>query len=42
MINQKSKIRKEKNILKEAFGTFKFKKPVEQIMKEANREMYNE
>ena len=34
--------KEENNVLKEAFGTFKFKKPIEQIMKEANKEMYNE
>ncbi len=30
------------NTLKETFGTFRFKKSVDQIMKEANKELYNE
>jgi len=30
------------NILKEIFGTFKFKKSVEQIMKEVDNELYND
>ena len=34
--------KEENNILKEMFGSFKFKKPVEQIMKEADKELYNE
>lgn len=32
----------KKNILRETFGTFKFKKPVEQMMREIDEELYNE
>lgn len=34
--------KKKKNVLKETFGTMKFKKSVEQMMKETDRELYNE
>jgi len=34
--------RKKDNILKEMFGSFKFKKPVKKIMDEVNKELYNE
>ena len=34
---------KEKdNVLKEMFGTFKFKKPVEKLMKEVDKELHND
>ncbi len=34
---------KEKdNVLREMFGTFKFKEPVERLMKEVDNELYNE
>lgn len=33
---------KKRNVLKETFGTMKFKKSVEQMMKETDRELYNE
>ena len=34
---------KEKNnVLKETFNTFKFKKPVDELMKEVDKELYNE
>ncbi len=37
-------LRKEKkeNVLRETFGTMKFKKSVEKMMKETDRELYNE
>ena len=37
-------IRKEKkgNVLRETFGTMKFKKSVKEMMKETDRELYNE
>jgi len=36
-------ITKEKdNVLKEMFGTFKFKKPVEELMKEVDKELDND
>ena len=31
-----------KNVLRETFGTLKFKKSVEQIMRETDKELYNE
>ena len=42
-INQKFKLLviPERNILKETFGTLKFKKPTEQMMKEIDKELYN-
>jgi len=30
------------NVLRETFGTLKFKKSVEQIMRETDKELYNE
>lgn len=30
------------NVLKEMFGTFKFKEPVEKIMKESDKLLYND
>lgn len=30
------------NILEEMFGTFKFKKPIDKLMKEVDEELYNE
>lgn len=33
---------KKHNVLKEMFGTFKFDQPVEKIMKEINKELYND
>jgi len=30
------------NLLKNIFGTFKFKKPVDEIMKEVDKELYND
>ena len=36
------KKRQKSNVLKETFGTLKFKKSVEQMMKETDRELYNE
>ncbi|MBI2672085.1 hypothetical protein HYX16_04075 [Candidatus Woesearchaeota archaeon] len=33
---------KKQNVLKETFGTFKFKKTVQQMMKEIDKELYNE
>ena len=33
---------KRRNPLKDMFGTFKFKKPVKQMMEEIDRELYNE
>ena len=37
-------LRKEEkeNVLRETFGTMKFKKSVEKMMKETDRELYNE
>lgn len=36
-------ITKEKeNVLKETFGIHKFKKPIKKLMKETNKELYNE
>ena len=35
-------IKEKENILKEMFGTFKFKKSVEELMKEVDKELYNE
>ena len=32
----------EKNVLKETFGTLKFKKSTEQMMKELDKELYND
>ncbi|MFH1585903.1 MAG: AbrB/MazE/SpoVT family DNA-binding domain-containing protein [archaeon] len=32
----------EENVLEEMFGTFKFKKPIDQIMKEVDEELDNE
>ncbi len=34
--------KKKSNVLKETFGTFKFKKPVEQMMKEIDEELYDD
>ena len=34
--------KKKDNVLKEMFGTFKFKKSTDQILKEVNRELENE
>ncbi len=36
------KIEKEDNILEEMFGTFKFKKSIEKLMKEVDKELYND
>ena len=36
------KKRQKTNVLKETFGKLKFKKSVEQMMKETDRELYNE
>jgi len=33
---------KKENVLRATFGTFKFKKPVEEIMREIDKELYNE
>ena len=36
-------VKKEKsNVLREMFGTFKFKKSTEEMMKETDKELYNE
>ena len=36
-------ITKEKeNVLKETFGIHKFKKPIKKLMKESDKELYNE
>ena len=36
-------IAKEKeNVLKETFGIHKFKKPIKKLMKESDKELYNE
>lgn len=32
--------KKRENILKETFGTFKFSKPTEKLMREMDRELY--
>ena len=34
--------KKKSNVLKETFGTFKFKKPVEQMMREIDEELYDD
>jgi len=34
--------KEDDNVLREMFGTFKFKKPVSKIMKEADKELYDE
>ena len=43
-INQKFKIlvTPERNVLKETFGTAKFKKSTEQMMKETDKALYND
>ncbi len=33
---------KSRNVLRETFGTMKFKKSVEEMMKESDKELYNE
>jgi len=33
---------KKQNVLKETFGTFKFKKSVQKMMREVDKELYNE
>jgi antitoxin component of MazEF toxin-antitoxin module len=33
---------KEKNVLRETFGMFKFKKSVQEMMRETDKELYNE
>ena len=33
---------KKSNVLKETFGSHKFSKPIKQLMKETDRELYNE
>ncbi len=33
---------KKSNVLRETFGTIKFKKSTEQMMRETDRELYNE
>lgn len=33
---------KKVNVLRETFGTFKFKKPVRRMMEEIDKELYNE
>lgn len=35
-------IRRKTNVLKKMFGSFKFKEPIEQIIKESDRLLYNE
>ena len=30
------------NVLREMFGSFKFKKPINELMKEVDKELYNE
>ena len=35
------KKKKKTNVLRETFGTIKFKKPVEQMMKEMDRDLYD-
>ena len=32
----------KENVLRETFGTAKFKKPIEQIMRETDKELYND
>ncbi len=32
----------KENVLKETFGTFKFKKSIKQLMKEMDKELYND
>lgn len=32
----------KRNVLKETFGTFKFSKPIDQILKESNQECWDE
>jgi len=34
--------KKKSNVLKETFGTFKFKKPVKQMMREIDEELYDD
>lgn len=34
--------KKKKNVLRETFGTLKFKKSTEQMMREIDRELYND
>jgi hypothetical protein len=36
----RKKVVKASNLLRETFGTIKFKKPIEQIMKEMDKELY--
>jgi len=36
------KKKQKSNVLRETFGTLKFKKSVEQMMKETDQELYNE
>ena len=33
---------KKKNVLRETFGTFKFKKSTQKMMEEVDKELYNE
>lgn len=42
-MNTKKKLTKKENenVLKKTFGTFKFKKPTEEIMKEIDKEFEN-
>ncbi len=35
-------IGKKKNVLREAFGTFKFKKSTEEMLRESNKECWDE
>lgn len=36
-------LKKDKgNVLREMFGTFKFKRPVDEIMKEVDKDLYND
>ena len=36
------KKRQKSNVLKEIFGSHKFSKPINQLLKEADKELYNE
>jgi len=38
----KTNIKKEKNVLKETFRTFKFSKSTKQILKESDKECWDE
>ena len=43
MVEIKFELRKKRtNVLRETFGTFKFKKPVEQMMREIDEDLYDE